>query len=81
MAIRLEVHICEQRRSYFAEFATEDQALAFIRRKWSTHAFYAIPETDISDEHKRLIDLLYPECEHGMSAWLCEGPMHYSDGR
>lgn len=24
-----------------------------------------------------LVDALYPSCEHGMSAALCEGPMHY----
>ena len=81
MAIRLEVHICEQRRSYYAEFATEDQALAFIWRKWSTHALYETEDSEIKAEHKRLIDMLYPTCIHGMSAWLCEGLMHYSDGR
>jgi hypothetical protein len=80
MAIRLEVHICEQRRSYVAEFATEDQALEFIARKMRTHAFYELEDSEIKAEHKRLIDFLFPTCVHGMSESLCEGPMHYSDG-
>jgi len=21
-----------------------------------------------------------PDCEHGLSAWLCAGPMHYPEG-
>jgi hypothetical protein len=75
--IKLEVHICEQRRSYYAEFTTEDQALEFIARKSRTHAFYETENSEIKAEHKRLIELLYPTCIHGLSEWLCTGPMHF----
>lgn len=77
--IKLEVHICDQRRSYIAEFATEDQALEFVNRKMRTHAFYEMEEFEIPADCERLIEFLYPTCIHGMSESLCEGPMHYSD--
>jgi hypothetical protein len=31
--VALEIHICDQRRSYTAEFADGDQAVAFMKRK------------------------------------------------
>lgn len=28
---------------------------------------------------EELPEWMYETCEHGLSAWLCSGPMHYSD--
>ena len=76
--ITLEAHICAARRSYRVTFATEDQALAFVDRKASTHAFFQVDGKPIDPVHARLIDLMYPTCEHGLSLGLCYGPAHYA---
>lgn len=34
-------------------------------------------DTPIYDELKWDFEFFRRECEHGLSAWLCEGPMHY----
>lgn len=77
--ITMEVHICADRRSYMVEFATEAQALEFIKRKWSTHSICEVYEHPIDRAHLELLTLLYPQCEHGLSLDLCFGPGHYSD--
>lgn len=75
--IALEIHICDQRRSYVARFATEDQAIAFVEVRGSTHAVFEIEaEPFDGDAYSRLYDLLYPECEHGVRG-ACYGPQHY----
>ncbi|MFF4777473.1 hypothetical protein ACFY05_31920 [Microtetraspora fusca] len=79
-AITLEIHICDQRRSYLATFATEDQAIAFIERKSATHAFHTLPEFPIDDQYARLWETLDPTCDHGLREALCMGPDHYSRG-
>lgn len=70
----LEVHICDQRRSYRATFATEDTAVAFIERHSRNHAFHgeAVPAGWL-----RLEETLDPTCEHGMSQSSCYGPDHF----
>lgn len=78
--IVLEVHVCDQRRSYKATFATEDQALAFIAPRGMTHAISEWdPEnpTVTKENAPRLFDRLYPTCVHGMSAWLCADPINH----
>ena len=76
--IALEIHICDQRRSYVARFATEDQALAFVERKASTHAPHEIESEPLDfATAPRLLAWLYPECEHGLSPSNCYGPQHY----
>lgn len=75
--ITLEIHICDQRRSYRATFSTEAQALAFVQARWSTHAVHEIEATPIPAEYALLLDLLYPTCEHGLSLSNCNGPQHY----
>lgn len=76
--VSLEVHVCDQRRAYLATFATEDQALAFIEHRGMTHAVCEVQAKPFSyAAFPRLYDLLYPTCEHGLSASLCEGPQHY----
>lgn len=76
--IALEVHICDQRRSYVARFTTQEQAIEFISRKSATHAVHEI-EAEPFDYHAypALYDLLYPTCEHGLSLSNCNGPQHY----
>lgn len=72
----IEVHICDQRRSYNAKFSTEDQAIDFVTRKSSTCAFHEIDE--IPADWNAFYELMNPKCEHGMSADLCYGPAHYA---
>lgn len=43
---------------------------------------YHSPYNDCSDPKCRGCEdpeWLTETCEHGLSAWLCSGPMHYSD--
>lgn len=80
--IALEIHICDQRRSYVAKFSTEDQAVRFVQARQSTHAISEVAEMDKSAEPvpvewTRLLDLLYPMCEHQMSLSSCYGPDHF----
>jgi hypothetical protein len=78
LEVTLEIHICDQRRSYLATFCTEEQVMTFIERKMDmNHAFYTVPDSDIPDEWMALQDFLWPTCEHGLMASNCSGPMHY----
>ena len=70
--------------SYVAEFASGDQAVAFIERNSGNHAFSEIedqpvapPVGPVTPDIIRLLDALYPTCEHGMSLALCCGPDHF----
>lgn len=81
-AIVLEVALCADRRSIRVSFASEDLALTYIDAHtgraysdWSPD----YPTID-AERHPRLWDRLNPTCDHGMSAWLCEGPGHYGYG-
>jgi hypothetical protein len=77
MDIALEIHICDQRRSYTARFATQDQAIDFIKSRSSTHAFFELQDEPINESEVKLLDLLYPTCEHGLDQSNCYGPQHY----
>lgn len=56
----------------------EAWALAYIEARWTTHVVYELPDAPFSmAAYPLLADKLYPMCEHGMSADLCEGPDHY----
>lgn len=79
----LLIHVCAARRAYKATFSTEDQAITFLAARTSTHNWEEIRGLHVegggsvpADWHK-LLDYLYPLCEHGMSLDLCEGPDHY----
>lgn len=74
--IALEIHICDQRRSYVARFSAEDQAIAFLAKRSATHAWSETKEEPISGEHKKLMEYLYPLCEHQMLG-DCYGPNHF----
>lgn len=78
----LHVHICDQRRGYNVTFATEDQAIAFLTPRQSTHAFHELGADDHSEPSVpgtwvKLLEFLYPECEHGMDLQSCYGPDHF----
>lgn len=74
----LDVHICDQRRSYRATFCRDEDAAAFIAARGATHAFTILnDEDDDLDAFPATLDVLFPSCEHGLSAWLCAGPGHY----
>lgn len=75
----LEVHICDQRRSYLAQFPNEQSAIEFYRRKKGTnnHAIFEVEEASVPRDWERLLEVLYPTCEHGLSEALCWGPNHY----
>lgn len=77
--ITLQIHICDQRRSYKVTFTgpnAEDQALTFVTARSSTHAMDELEDTPVPDQYTRLLDWLYPTCEHGMKG-ACYGPQHY----
>jgi hypothetical protein len=76
-AVTLEIHICDQRRSYLATFSTEAQALAFCKPKSATHAFFTVPGSPLANGWENLEAWLYPTCVHGLSDALCAGPDHY----
>jgi hypothetical protein len=78
----IHIHICDQRRGYNATFSTEAQALEFLARRGSSHAFWELnTENDgpgsVPATWTQLLDYLYPTCEHGLSLDLCHGPDHY----
>lgn len=76
--VKLEVHICNQRRSYYPTFVREIDAISFINRFTDmNHAFYEPQDSDIPESWATLLDILYPTCEHGLSASLCMGSNHY----
>jgi hypothetical protein len=75
--IALEIHICDQRRSYIARFSTEEQAIAFLTVRESTHAPHEIETEPIPETCAALLEYLHPACEHGLSASNCYGPQHY----
>jgi hypothetical protein len=99
VVIALEVHICDQRRSYVARFQTADQALDFMARRMPSSGRYELdpqqypygnhaiceleaeplvpPAGPVGEDVLRLLDVLYPQCEHGLSLDLCAGPGHY----
>lgn len=51
----------------------EDHALAFLGRRDG----YEVEELPISRDYERLLMILYPLCEHGLSLDMCAGPSHY----
>lgn len=75
--IALEIHICDQRRSYIARFATERQALDFAQARHDTHVVREIETEPIPESATSLLDMLYPTCEHSLSLSNCYGPQHY----
>jgi len=62
----------------------EENAIAYISERSQTHAINEPYNADVDmieyidgDHYPMLYDLLYPVCEHGMSAHLCYGEDHY----
>jgi hypothetical protein len=80
--IRFEIHICAERRSYYATFSTEAQALAFLEPRGWTHAYWPATDADtdlVEQNWPTLADRLWPICEHGLSLQLCSGPNHFGE--
>ncbi len=74
--VRLRVDVCwNWGHSYVATFATEKAAVDFVERKSETCAIQQ--EGPVPAGWDSLLAVLYPECEHGLSAQLCHGPDHY----
>ena len=77
--IKLEFTNCKTNQGYVATFLgpnAEDNALAQIDRRGSTHAVSEVGP--LPEDATRLYDVLYPQCHHGMSLWLCADPVsHY----
>lgn len=87
---KLEMHICDQRRSYFVTFYRECDAIAFIRQRQEAnealtsageygggYAWFPLEDSPLPDQWDALYHLLFPTCEHGLSEDLCMGPGHY----
>jgi hypothetical protein len=55
----------------------EDQLLTYISRKTSTTLFDATDS--LPGSWVRLDAIVYPQCEHGMSAQMCSGPNHFGE--
>ena len=77
MKIDLWVYSRYMNTSYLVHFSNEQQALDFVDLNWNTHDFQETELWPIPNEATRLLNRLYPTCEHGLSADLCEGPEHY----
>lgn len=78
--IALLMTVCSTGHSYIARFYGEDaeaHALDFFERKGMTHVIEEVEGEFIDQGYRRIIEKLYPTCEHGMSAHLCSGPQHY----
>ena len=81
--ITLEIHICDQRRSYLVTFEGPDaqrMAIEFVKTRSATHAIWELqdqPDRWIDHRHGELLELLYPTCPHGLSESNCYGPQHY----
>jgi hypothetical protein len=83
----LHFHNCKERRGINVTFSTEDQAIAYYEARTATHAVWEVEDDEkvslglgsgsVPITWTRLHALLYPVCEHGMSADMCEGPMHF----
>ena len=78
--ITLHLHICNERRGYNVIWEgpnAEADALKYITDRGRTHAVWERESDPVGLEYGKLLDYLYPTCEHGLSEWLCEGPNHY----
>ena len=76
----IHIHICDQRRGYNVTFSTEHQAIDYLTPRSSTHTWWELNQNDggsVPQSWSRLLDFLYPLCEHGLSLDLCHGPDHY----
>lgn len=76
MEFALDVHICDQRRSYKATFASADQVLAFAKARRSTHVVTPL-DPEAFPWTAELEEYFYPSCHHGMSLWLCADPVNH----
>jgi hypothetical protein len=72
----------DQALGYLDRLAAEDAALKPADKPWwfaaeTFHTWSETSEYPIPLSAGRLLERLYPTCEHGLSADLCAGPGHY----
>lgn len=64
-----------------ADTAEADQAATAYLRRMTAYELgqenYHVAACIDGQVRDNLAELLYPSCEHGMSAQLCAGPMHF----
>lgn len=78
--IVLEMHICDQRRSYRVTFTgprAEEFALAYVEARVTTHAVHELDDRPVPDQYAALLEWLHPACPHGLDLANCYGPQHY----
>lgn len=73
----------DQALEFLNSLKAADEALRPADKPWwfapeTYHTYSETSEYPIPLSADRLLDLLYPTCEHGLSADLCEGPGHYA---
>lgn len=77
--ITLRVYAPRTNREFPVKFygeSAEDNALAYVARNGANYV-EEYEDNPVGSEFTRLLDALYPLCEHGMSLSLCNGPQHY----
>lgn len=77
MTIALRATVCDRNQSYVVRFATDAQAVEYIARKGSTHAFSELEEEPVPEDAAGTLEALYPSCHHGLSLWLCADPVNH----
>lgn len=78
--IRLHCRACQIGGGYVVVFDGPDPepvALAYLEARRSTHSVAELDDAPIDDRYEKLLALLYPTCEHGLSESLCAGLGHY----
>ena len=58
-------------------FPNEDAALVWVEEHKSTHAVSQDHDRPVPDEAERILGVLYPKCDHGLSAHLCADPINH----
>lgn len=76
--IKLEVRTQGGYHCFVTTFANQRQAIEYVERHASVASFGEVKTAPISRSHTRLLAVLYPTCEHGLSESLCYGPAHYA---
>lgn len=76
--IKLEIRTQGGYHRFVATFANQEQAIEYFERQASVASFSEVEGAPISGNHTRLLAVLYPTCEHGLSESLCYGPAHYA---
>ena len=77
MSITLEVALCEANRFINVKFDSDKVAADYIAKNKNRFAFHLEDFDSLPLDWDLTYEALFPQCEHGLSAWLCAGPGHY----